>query len=143
MTYPEPPVLLLQPGQFTCPRCGPASAAAQLVSAGAVTNPLAGFCSRCEHRYWFSVGTPSTTTTGTANTQGATALTVAAGAAFSTVGAFVVVDSASVDGGAEVVTVSSAGSSTSIPVAATPLRLTHAAGASVQTGTLTPLGPMT
>ena len=75
--------------------------------------------------------------------QGATALTVAAGAAFSTVGAFMVVDSASADGGAEVVTVSSAGSSTSIPIASTPLRLTHAAGATVQAATLGPLGPMT
>ena len=81
--------------------------------------------------------------TGAANVQGATALTVAAGAAFSTVGALVVVDSTSVDGGAEVVTISSAGSSTSIPIAGTPLRLTHAAGASVQAATLGPLGPMT
>jgi len=68
---------------------------------------------------------------------------VAAGAAFNTVGAFVVIDSTSVDGGAEVVTVSSAGASTSIPIASTPLRLTHAAGATVQTATLGPLGPMT
>ena len=57
--------------------------------------------------------------------------------------AFIVVDDASVDGGAEVLTVSSAGSSTSIPVANTPLRPTHAAGATVQTATLAPLGPMT
>jgi hypothetical protein len=48
-----------------------------------------------------------------------------------------------VPGGAEVVTVSSAGSSTSIPIAGTPVRLTHAAGATVQTATLGPLGPMT
>jgi hypothetical protein len=68
---------------------------------------------------------------------------VASGSSFSTVGAFVVIDSSSVDGGAEVVTVSSAGSSTSIPIAGTPLLLTQAAGASVQTGTLVPLGPMT
>ncbi len=52
----------------------------------------------------------------------------------------IVVDSSSVDGGAECLTVSSAGA---IPVANTPLRLTHAAGASVQTATLGPLGPMT
>ena len=68
---------------------------------------------------------------------------MASGTAFSTVGAFVVIDSTSVHGGAEVVTVSSAGSSTSIPIAGTPLRLTHAAGATVQTATLGPLGPMT
>ena len=59
------------------------------------------------------------------------------------VGAFVVIDSTSADGGAEIVTVSAAGSSTSIPIANTPRRLTHAAGASVQTATLGPLGPMT
>ncbi len=81
------------------------------------------------------MGAPSTITTGTANVQGATALTVASGTAFSTVGAFVMIDSTSTDGGAEVVTVSSAGSSTSIPIANTPLRLTHAAGATVQTAT--------
>jgi hypothetical protein len=143
VTTPVPPVLLLQSGQFSCPRCGPTNAVAQLVSAGVLLNPLTGFCSRCEHHYQFTVGAPSTTTTGTANTQGATAITVAAGAGFVTVGAFVVVDSASVDGGAELVTVSSAGSSTSIPIAGTPLRLTHAAGATVQTATLVPLGPMT
>ena len=143
MSYPDPPVLLLQPGAFTCPRCGGTNAVAQLVSTGAVLNPLAGFCNRCEHGYQLTAGSPSTTTTGTANTQGATALTVALGTGFSTVGAFVVIDSTSADGGAEVVTVSSAGSSTSIPIASTPLRLTHAAGASVQTATLGPLGPMT
>ena len=68
---------------------------------------------------------------------------MASGTSFVTPGAFVVVDSASADGGAEVVTVSSAGGSTSIPIAGTPLRLTHAAGATVQTATLGPLGPMT
>ena len=77
------------------------------------------------------------------NSQGATTLNVASGSAFSTVGAFIVVDSASVDGGAEIVVVSSAGSSTSIPIANTPLRLTHTAGATVQTAALGPLGPMT
>ena len=46
------------------------------------------------------------------------------------------IDSTSADAGAEIVTVSAAGSSTSIPIANTPLRLTHAAGASVQTVTL-------
>ncbi len=143
MSYPDPPVLLMQPGQFSCPRCGSTSAVAQLVTTGAVTNPLAGFCCRCEHGYQLTAGSPSTTTSGTSNVQGATALTLASGTAFSTVGAFIVIDSTSVDGGAEVVTVSSAGSSTSIPVANTLLRLTHAAGATVQTATLGPLGPMT
>ena len=58
------------------------------------------------------------------------------------VGAFVVIESTSADGGAEIVTVSAADSSTSIPIANTPLRLTHAAGASMQTVTPGPLGPM-
>ena len=142
MTYPDPPVLLAQPGAFVCPRCGPTNAVAQLVNAGMLAYPLAGFCSRCEHRYQLSVGSPSTTTSGTANTQGATTLTVAAGTGF-TSGSYIVVDSSSVDGGAELLTCSSAGSGTSIPIANTPLRLTHAAGASVQTATLGPLGPMT
>jgi hypothetical protein len=70
-------------------------------------------------------------------------LTVAAGAAFSTVGAWLAVDSASADGGSELVQVSAAGGATSIPIANSPLRLTHVAGATVQTGTLVPLGPMT
>jgi len=133
----------MQSGQFTCPRCGPTNAVAQLVTTGALTNPLAGFCNRCEHGYQLTAGSPSTTTSGMSNTQGATAITVASGTAFGTAGAFVVVDSTSVDGGAEVLTVSGAGSSGSIPIANTPLRLTHAAGASVQTATLGPLGPMT
>jgi hypothetical protein len=68
---------------------------------------------------------------------------VASGPVFSAAGAFVVIDSTSVDGAAEVVTVSSAGLSESIPIASTPLRLTHTAGATVQTATLAPLGPMT
>ena len=140
---PSPGPLLLQAGQFSCPRCGPVNAVAQLVTTGALTNPLMGFCNRCEHGYQFTAGTPSTTTTGSSNTQGALAITVAAGAGFSTVGAFVVIDSSSVDGGAELVTVSSAGSSTSIPIANTPLRLTHAAGATVNTAVMSPLGPMT
>ena len=143
MTFPDPPVLLMQSGAFTCPRCGPTNAVAQLINCGTLANVLSGFCNRCEHWYQLSVGAPSTTTTGTSNTQGATALTVAAGAAFSTVGALVVIDSTSVDGGAEVLTVSSAGSSTSIPIANTPLRLTHAAGATVNTAVMSPLGPMT
>ncbi len=105
---PSPGPLLIQSGQFTCPRCGPTNAVAQLVTTGAVTNPLAGICNRCEHGYQFTAGSPSTTTSGTANTQGATAITVASGTAFSTVGAFVVIDSTSVEGGAEVVTVSGA-----------------------------------
>ncbi len=141
---PSPGPLLLQAGQFSCPRCGSGpGTVAQLISSGALTNPLFGQCNRCEHGYQFTAGTPSTTTTGTANVQGATSITVASGTGFVTVGAFVVIDSASVDGGAEIVTVSSAGSSTSIPIANTPLRLTHAAGATVQTATLGPLGPMT
>ncbi len=37
----------------------------------------------------------------------------------------------------------SAGSAGAIPIASTPLRLTHAAGATVQAATLGPLGPMT
>jgi hypothetical protein len=37
---------------------------------------------------------------------------------------------------------SGAGGSTTIPVAGTPLRLTHIVGATVQTATLVPLGPM-
>ena len=88
------------------------NAVAQLVTTGALTNPLMGFCNRCEHDYQFTAGTPSTTTTGAANTQGATAITVASGTGFSTVGAFVVIDTTSVDGGAEIVTVSTAGSGT-------------------------------
>ena len=140
---PSPGPLLLQAGQFVGPRCGPTNAVAQLITTGALTNPLMGHCNRCEHHYQFTAGTPSTTTTGAANVQGATAITVASGTGFVTPGAFVVIDSSSVDGGAELVTVSSAGSSTSIPIAGTPLRLTHAAGASVQAATLGPLGPMT
>jgi len=38
------------------------------------------------------------------------------------------------------VTVSSAGSGTSIPIAATPLRLSHTSGASVNTAVMSPLG---
>ncbi len=142
---PSPGPLLLQAGQFSCPRCGSGpGTVAQLISSGALTNPLFGQCNRCEHGYQFTAGTPSATTSGTSNVQGALAITVASGgASVSTVGAFVVIDSSSVDGGAEIVTVSSAGSATSIPVAGTPLRLTHAAGASVQTAVLGPLGPMT
>ncbi len=66
------------------------------------------------------------------------------GTAFSTTGAWIAVDSSSVDGGAEIVVQGTAGTSGTIPLnAATPLRLTHSAGATVQTGTLGPLGPMT
>ena len=96
----RPPVLLIQPEQFSCPRCGPTNAVAQPITAGALTNPLAGFCHRCEHSYQFTVGSPNTTTTGTANVQGATALTAASGTSFSTVGAFVVIDSTRADSGA-------------------------------------------
>lgn len=117
-------------------------AVAQLVSAGNLANPVAGFCNRCEHTYQLVTGSPSTTLTGVANVQGAVALTVASGTAFVTAGAFVVVDDSSVDGGAEVLKASAAGGSTTIPIAGTPLRLTHAAGATVNTATLGPLGPM-
>jgi hypothetical protein len=55
----------------------------------------------------------------------------------------VVIDSANADGGTEVVKTSGAGGSTSIPIAGSPLRLTHAAGATVQTATLAPFGPLT
>jgi len=44
-------------------------------------------------------------------------------------------------GGAEVLKTSGADGATSIPVAGTPLRLSHTAGAIVQTATLVPLGP--
>ncbi len=131
--------LLIPPGLFTCPRC---QFPAQLLNTGSVANVLAGRCTRCEHSYQFTVGAPSTTTTGAANTAGAVALTVAAGGAF-TSGSWIVVDSASIAGGAEVVKASGAGGSTTIPIANTPLRLTHPAGATVQTATLGPLGPMT
>lgn len=131
--------LLIPAGAFTCPRCG---VGAQLLNTGSLANAVAGRCNRCEHSYQLITGSPSTTTTGSSNAQGAVALTVAAGASF-TSGSWVVVDSASADGGAEVVKASGAGSSTSIPIAGTPLRLTHAAGATVQAATLAPLGPMT
>jgi hypothetical protein len=121
--------LLIPPGQFTCPRCGPSIAipGAQLLTTGSNVNPLAGRCNRCEHQYELTTGAPSTstTTTGAANTQGAVALTVALGTSF-TLGMWVVVDSASIDGGAEVLKASAAGGATSIPIAATPPRLTHA-----------------
>lgn len=65
------------------------------------------------------------------------------GTAFSTVGALLAIDSTSVDGGAEIVAVSAAGNLTSIPIVNTPLRLAHAARASLQTATMVPLGPMT
>lgn len=142
---PSPGPLLLQSGLFSCPRCGSGpGTVAQLISLGQLGFPVAGRCNRCEHQYAFTAGTPSTTTTGTANTQGATALTVASGTGFVTAGAFLTVDDASVDGGAEVLVQGAAGSATSIPLnAASPLRLTHAAGATVQAATLGPLGPMT
>ena len=132
---------LVPDGLFTCPRCGPLNAVAHLIATGSIFNPLAGRCNRCEHSYQFTVGSLSTTTTGT-NTQGATTINVASGTSFVS-GQWVVIDSSSVDGGAEVVQASAAGGSTTITIASTPLRLTHAAGATVQTGTLGPLGPMT
>jgi hypothetical protein len=145
MTMPAPnfPYLVL-PGLFTCPRCGPSAVVPPtgLLDTGALLTQLAGRCSRCEHPYQFTTGAPSTTTTGAANVQGATALTVASGSSF-TSGSWVVVDATSVDGGAEILIASGAGTSTTIPVASTPLRLTHAAGAAVATGTLAALGPLT
>jgi hypothetical protein len=136
--------LLIPQNLFRCPRCGTAASipTAQLVSAGAQLNPLAGFCNRCEHPYQFSASGPSTTLSG-AHAQGAAALTVVAGAAFSTAGALVAVDLASAVSPAEIVVVSSAGGSTSIPVAATALRQAHPGGTAVQTVVLSPLGPMT
>ena len=91
--------LLIPDGLFTCPRCGPTNAITQLMWTGSLTTLLAGRCRRCEHPYQFTVGNPSTTTTGSANTAGATVFTVTSGSSFSTVGAWVVVDSASADGG--------------------------------------------
>jgi hypothetical protein len=134
--------LLVPDGLFTCPRCGPL-ATAKLLMTGSLNNLAAGRCNRCEHSYQFSTGNPSTTLTGSSNTAGVTALTVASGTSFTTVGASLVIDATASDGGPEVVAVSSAGGSTSIPIAGTPLRLTHAAGATVQTGTLVPLGSLT
>jgi hypothetical protein len=104
------------------------SAVAQLVSAGQLNFPLAGRCCRCEHPYALNLTTPATTTSGGSNVQGAVSLAVASGSSFSTPGMLIVVDSSSVDGGAECLTVSSAGSAGAIPIAGTPLRLTHAAG---------------
>lgn len=83
---PSPGPLLLQAGQFRCPRCGAIDAVAQLVSAGNLANPVAGFFNRCEHTYQLVTGSPSTTLTGVANVQGAVALTVASGTAFVTAG---------------------------------------------------------
>lgn len=143
---PSPGPLLLQAGLFHCPRCGTGGVipTAQLVAAGGLNYPVAGFCNRCEHTYGFTAGNPSTTTSGVANVQGAAALTVASGAGFVTAGAYIIVDDTSVDGGAEVLVQGAAGSGTTIPLnAASPLRLNHIAGATVQTGTLSPVGPLT
>lgn len=129
--------LLLQDRLFSCPRCGPLGSA-RLLRTGSRSNPLAGRCNRCEHSYQFTVGAPSTTTTG-ANSAGATTLSVASGSAF-TSGSWVVIDAASATS-AEIVKATAAGGSTMIPV--TALALTHAGGATVQTGTLVPLGSLT
>ncbi|SRR6266699_2792267 len=135
---------LIPDGLFLCPRCGSSGAvpSAKLIWAGALGSPLAGFCNRCEHHYQFTLGTPSTTTSGAANVQGATVLTVTLGTGFIS-GSWVAVDAASADGGAEIVKASGAGTSTTIPIASSPLRLAHAAGASVQTAVLVLLGPLT
>jgi len=76
--------LLIPAGLFACPRCGTSAVIppAQLISAGGLLAPLAGFCNRCEHPGLWQLGTPSTTTSGSANTQGATVLTVALGTGF-------------------------------------------------------------
>jgi hypothetical protein len=134
--------LLIPDSLFQCPRCGTSAVipTAKLLAGGSLTNPLAGRCNRCEHPYQLTVGSPNTTTTGAANIQGATTLNVAVGTGF-TLGSWVVIDSSSADGGAEVVKATGAGTSTTIPV--TPLTLTHVAGATVQTAVLGPLGPMT
>jgi hypothetical protein len=137
---------LIPDSLFTCPRCGaiPPTASGVALNASApdiISGALTGRCRRCEHTWKFTAGAPSTTTTGAANVQGAAVLTVAAGVAFSTVGAWLVIDSASIDGGAEIVRVSAAGGATTIPVAATPLKLTHAAGATVNTCTIRDLVP--
>jgi hypothetical protein len=71
--------------------------------------------------------TPNTTLTGASNVAGAVVLTVAAGTSF-TIGMNIQVGTGS---SAEIVTVSGAGSSTSIPIATTPLRFTHAAAEAV------------
>jgi hypothetical protein len=139
--------LLVPPGVFSCPRCrtvlNPAVIPpSQLLTAGAQLNPVAGRCNRCEHQYQAVFSGPSTTLTGVANMPGAVALTVVAGAGFVTVGALICVDATSADGGAEVLVVSSAGSSTSIPIAGTPLKVVHVAGATVQTMTLADLNPL-
>ncbi len=136
--------LLVPDGLFLCPRCGSSGAvpSAKLIWAGMLGAPLAGFCNRCEHRYQFSLGAPSTTTSGAANIQGATVLTVTLGTGF-TSGSWIAVDASGADGGAEILKASAAGTATTIPVAGTPLRLAHAAGASVQTAVLVPLGPLT
>jgi hypothetical protein len=140
--------LLVSAGYFSCPRCRTSLNPAvippsQLITAGSWLNQVTGFCNRCEHQYQAVLGLPSTTTTGAANVQGATALTVALGTGFSTVGALVCIDAASSNGGAEIVVVSSAGSSTSIPIAGTPIRAaSHTAGATVQTCVLTDMNPL-
>lgn len=130
--------LLTSDTLFTCPRCG-ALNTVRLIATG----PLTGRCTACEHPYAFTPGSPSTTTSGVANFAGATVLTVVSGSSFSTVGAWIVVDSASADGGVEILKSSAVGTATTIPVASSPLRLTHAAGATVQSATLAPLGPLT
>ena len=138
--------LLIPAGLFRCPRCGTSAAipTAQLVSNGITPQGAlpVGRCCRCEHQYAFTLGGPSTTLSG-AHAQGLASLAVAAGAAFSTVGAWLVIDGANASSGAEVLQVSSAGSSGAIPVTGTPLRLAHNSGDTVQSATLGPLGPMT
>lgn len=58
-------------------------------------------------------------------------------------GMFVVIDSSSVDGAAEVLTVSSGSTANSVPIAATPLRLAHTSGATVNAAVLGPLDNLT
>lgn len=71
--------------------------------------------------------TPNTTLTGASNVAGATTLTVTSGTSF-TLGMNIQVGTGS---NAEIVTVSGAGGATSIPIANTPLRFSHAAAEAV------------
>lgn len=71
--------------------------------------------------------TPNTTLTGASNTAGATSLVVTSGTSF-TLGMNIQVGTGT---SAEVVTVSGAGGSTSIPIANTPLRFNHSAAEAV------------
>jgi hypothetical protein len=62
LLHAERPVLLPQVRQR--PRHGRAAGQRQRRH-----GPLSGFCDRCEHPYMLTPGSPSTTTSGTGNTQ--------------------------------------------------------------------------